>query len=77
MREPVFGPALETALSCALDHLAGGAASLVEGCCSAAAAIVDGLGGLPQVDVLWRPVINQGLVRFICPAPAAIREPKG
>lgn len=44
-----------------------GVAALVERCCANAAAIVDGIGRLPGVEVLWRPVINQGLVRFLDP----------
>ena len=44
-----------------------GVAALVERCCEHAAAIVDGIGRLPGVEVLWRPVINQGLVRFLDP----------
>jgi glutamate/tyrosine decarboxylase-like PLP-dependent enzyme len=41
-----------------------GVAALVERCCDHARALVDGIGGLPGVKVLWRPTINQGLVRF-------------
>jgi glutamate/tyrosine decarboxylase-like PLP-dependent enzyme len=44
-----------------------GVAALVERCCEHARAIVDGIGRLPDVEVLWRPVINQGLVRFVAP----------
>jgi glutamate/tyrosine decarboxylase-like PLP-dependent enzyme len=44
-----------------------GVAALVERCCEHARAIVDGVGRLPGVEVLWRPVINQGLVRFLDP----------
>lgn len=29
-----------------------------------ARALVEGLGRLPGVEILWRPVINQGLVRL-------------
>jgi glutamate/tyrosine decarboxylase-like PLP-dependent enzyme len=45
-----------------------GIAGLIDRCCEAAAAIVEGIGRLPGVEVLWRPVINQGLVRFLDPA---------
>lgn len=48
-----------------------GVASLVERCCDAARAIVDGLAALPGVEILWRPRINQGLVRFLSPMPGA------
>jgi glutamate/tyrosine decarboxylase-like PLP-dependent enzyme len=41
-----------------------GVAEIVENCCAAARAIVDGLGTLEGVEVLWTPTINQGLVRF-------------
>jgi glutamate/tyrosine decarboxylase-like PLP-dependent enzyme len=42
-----------------------GLAGLIERCCRHASAIVTGLGELPGVEVLWQPVINQGLVRFL------------
>ena len=41
-----------------------GVAAMVERCCDHARAIVDGIGRLPGAEVLWRPAINQGLVRF-------------
>jgi glutamate/tyrosine decarboxylase-like PLP-dependent enzyme len=41
-----------------------GVAALIDRCCDHARAIVDGIGRLPGVEVLWRPIINQGLVRF-------------
>ena len=41
-----------------------GIASLVEQCCEHARRLVEGLGQLPGMEILWRPVINQGLVRF-------------
>ena len=42
-----------------------GIAALVEQCCRHAARLVDGIGELPGAEVLWRPRINQGLVRFL------------
>jgi len=45
-----------------------GVADLVDRCCRHAADLVAGLGELPGVEVLWKPVINQGLVRFLDPA---------
>lgn len=42
-----------------------GVAALVDRCCDHARAIVDGIGALPGTEVLWRPSINQGLVRFL------------
>jgi glutamate/tyrosine decarboxylase-like PLP-dependent enzyme len=41
-----------------------GIAELVERCCAHAHALVTRIGGLPGAEVLWTPVINQGLVRF-------------
>ena len=42
-----------------------GIAAMVERCCRHAARLVDGIGELPGTEVLWRPRINQGLVRFL------------
>ena len=42
-----------------------GVAALVDRSCDMATALVDGLSGLPDVEVLARPRINQGLVRFL------------
>ena len=42
-----------------------GIAEIVDRCCVLAARLVEGLGGLPGVEVLVRPTINQGLVRFL------------
>jgi glutamate/tyrosine decarboxylase-like PLP-dependent enzyme len=47
-----------------------GVAALIERCCDHARAIVDGIGQLPRTEVLWRPSINQGLVRFLDPHSA-------
>jgi glutamate/tyrosine decarboxylase-like PLP-dependent enzyme len=41
-----------------------GIADLINRTCRHAQGIVDGIGGLEEAEVLWRPVINQGLVRF-------------
>lgn len=41
-----------------------GIAAMVERCCDSAKAIVNGIGALPGAEVLWEPVINQGLLRF-------------
>jgi len=49
----------------------GGIAALIDQCCEAARTMVDGLGRLDGVEVLWRPLINQGLVRFNDPSPGA------
>jgi len=42
-----------------------GIAEIVDRCCTLATRLVEGLGGLPGVEVLVRPTINQGLVRFL------------
>ena len=44
-----------------------GIAQIVERTSTAARSIVDELGSLPNVEVLWRPILNQGLVRFLDP----------
>jgi glutamate/tyrosine decarboxylase-like PLP-dependent enzyme len=42
-----------------------GIGDMVARCCDLAAALVEGLGRLPGVEVLAKPAINQGLVRFL------------
>jgi glutamate/tyrosine decarboxylase-like PLP-dependent enzyme len=44
-----------------------GIAGIVERCCDHARALTLGIGGLPGAEVLWEPVLNQGLVRFLDP----------
>jgi glutamate/tyrosine decarboxylase-like PLP-dependent enzyme len=44
-----------------------GLAAMIERCCGHSRAIVAGIGRLPGAEVLWEPVINQGLVRFLDP----------
>jgi glutamate/tyrosine decarboxylase-like PLP-dependent enzyme len=51
-----------------------GLAALLERCCDHARAMVAGLGRLPGASILWEPVINQGLVRFLDPGPHASEE---
>lgn len=48
-----------------------GLAELIERCCGHAHSLVTRIGALPGAEVLWEPVINQGLVRFLNPAPEA------
>jgi glutamate/tyrosine decarboxylase-like PLP-dependent enzyme len=48
-----------------------GVAELVERCCGHAHALVMRIGSLPGAEMLWEPVINQGLVRFPDPRPGA------
>jgi glutamate/tyrosine decarboxylase-like PLP-dependent enzyme len=45
-----------------------GIAGIVERCCDNARALTLGIGSLPGAEVLWEPVINQGLVRFLDPS---------
>jgi glutamate/tyrosine decarboxylase-like PLP-dependent enzyme len=51
-----------------------GVREMVERNCECAAAIVEGLSKMPGVEVLARPIINQGLVAFLdadgCPSDA-------
>jgi glutamate/tyrosine decarboxylase-like PLP-dependent enzyme len=49
----------------------GGVEDLVDRRCGHAQALVAGLAKLPGVELLWQPVINQGLVRFLDPGPEA------
>jgi glutamate/tyrosine decarboxylase-like PLP-dependent enzyme len=51
-----------------------GIAALVERCCNHAHSLVMRIGRLPGAEVLWEPVINQGLVRFLDPRPDASEE---
>ena len=45
-----------------------GVAELVERCCEHAHALVTRMGALPGAEMVWEPIINQGLVRFLDPA---------
>lgn len=51
-----------------------GLAELIERCCRHAAAIVTGISELPTAEVLWQPVINQGLIRFLDQTAGATEE---
>jgi glutamate/tyrosine decarboxylase-like PLP-dependent enzyme len=42
-----------------------GLSELIERTCRYASDIVAALSALPGVDVLWRPILNQGLIRFL------------
>jgi glutamate/tyrosine decarboxylase-like PLP-dependent enzyme len=48
-----------------------GVAELVDRSCAHAHALVTRIGGLPGAEVVWEPIINQGLVRFLDPRPDA------
>lgn len=41
-----------------------GVEALVDRCCSHCLALVEGIGSLQGARILWRPTLNQGLVRF-------------
>jgi glutamate/tyrosine decarboxylase-like PLP-dependent enzyme len=49
----------------------GGIAGLVERTCRHAGALVTRIGALPGAEMVWKPLINQGLVRFPDPRPNA------
>ena len=51
-----------------------GLAEMIERGCRNAHSLVMRIGELPGAEVLWEPVINQGLVRFLSPIPAATEE---
>jgi glutamate/tyrosine decarboxylase-like PLP-dependent enzyme len=51
-----------------------GVADLIDRCCQHAHALVTQIGALPGAQVVWEPRINQGLVRFLSPAPNATEE---
>jgi len=51
-----------------------GIAALVERCCAHAAALVTRIGSLPGAEIVWEPVINQGLVRFLSSRPGASEQ---
>jgi glutamate/tyrosine decarboxylase-like PLP-dependent enzyme len=48
-----------------------GLRDLIERCCRHAEGIVMGIGELPGAEVVWKPIINQGLVRFLDARPGA------
>ncbi|HKG80242.1 MAG TPA: pyridoxal-dependent decarboxylase [Pyrinomonadaceae bacterium] len=51
-----------------------GVADLIERCCRHAYGIVTGIGELTGAEVLWKPTINQGLVRFLDQRAGATQE---
>lgn len=44
-----------------------GVEALVDRCCAHCASIVEGIGKLPGAEILARPTLNQGLLRFVRP----------
>jgi glutamate/tyrosine decarboxylase-like PLP-dependent enzyme len=56
----------------AIRHLGRrGVADLVDRCCRHATTLVERIGALPGAEAVWRPIINQGLVRFVDDRPGA------
>jgi len=51
-----------------------GLGALIENCCQMTTELVDGIGALPNVEVLWRPILNQGLFRIVAPGSAATED---
>lgn len=51
-----------------------GLSSLVERSVDHCVRLVDEIGALPGAEVVWRPTINQGLVRFLSSGPGATPE---
>ncbi len=51
-----------------------GVADLIDRCCGHAYEIVTRIGELPGAEMLWKPVINQGLVRFLDQRVGATQE---
>lgn len=41
-----------------------GVAEMVDRCCSHCASIVEGIGNLPGAEIVVKPILNQGLLRF-------------
>jgi glutamate/tyrosine decarboxylase-like PLP-dependent enzyme len=51
-----------------------GVSDMVESCCGHARDLVIRIGALPGAEVVWEPIINQGLVRFLDPRPGAVEQ---
>ena len=51
-----------------------GLADLIDRCCQHARTLVTQIGALPGAEVIWESEINQGLVRFLSPAPNATEQ---
>ena len=56
----------------AIRHLGrAGIAEMIDRTCAHATALVERIGALPSAEVMWQPLINQGLVRFRDERPGA------
>jgi glutamate/tyrosine decarboxylase-like PLP-dependent enzyme len=53
-----------------------GVANLIERTCDHAHALVTRIGALEGAEVVWEPQINQGLVRFLDPRKAPLKDPR-
>ena len=51
-----------------------GIAKLVDNACDYAKRIVEGAGALDGIDIVWTPIINQGLLRFRDPRPGTTED---
>ena len=51
-----------------------GLTSLIDRCVDHCVRLVTGIGALPGTEIVWRPTINQGLVRFLAQHPHATPE---
>jgi len=51
-----------------------GIAAMIARCCRHAHTLVMRIGNLPGAEMIWEPVINQGLVRFLDPSPCATEK---
>ena len=64
--KPTAGRDLSDAAYAAIRALGrAGIAEIVERCCAHAARLVAGIGELAGAEIVARPIINQGLVRFL------------
>lgn len=52
----------------------GGLRALIDRCSDHCTRLVDGIGALPGAEIVWRPILNQGLVRFLAPGAGATPE---
>jgi glutamate/tyrosine decarboxylase-like PLP-dependent enzyme len=48
-----------------------GLENLIDRCCAHAHTLVTGIGALDGAEVLWKPSLNQGLIRFLDSRPGA------
>jgi len=51
-----------------------GLAEMIDRCCDMAKRLADGLAEMPGIELVFRPTLNQGLVRFLDPRDGASDE---